>query len=172
MWSFAYFLSFFQAIEEIEGLTDTADSLIKQKTLMSQKQSQLIKKVSNLSGWWTVLNKKTYLVRWSALQINLKHTYIYELLHPKACISQPIHKIQATWCSLQYVAVFSLSIKAERAPWLEKRLVTWLWKVRWSGSLFIILSFYFLTTFDLIALGWLESWSANHFCKAHHCLLL
>ncbi|XP_068110400.1 MAX gene-associated protein [Hyperolius riggenbachi] len=39
-----------KAIEEIEGLTDTADSLIKQKTLFSQKQSQLIKKAANLSG--------------------------------------------------------------------------------------------------------------------------
>ncbi|XP_071971794.1 MAX gene-associated protein isoform X2 [Engystomops pustulosus] len=39
-----------QAIEEIEGLTDTADSLIKKKTLLSQTQTQLVKKVSNLSG--------------------------------------------------------------------------------------------------------------------------
>ncbi|XP_073494919.1 MAX gene-associated protein isoform X2 [Phyllobates terribilis] len=39
-----------QAIEEIEDLTDTADTLIKKKTLLSQTQSQLVKKVSNLSG--------------------------------------------------------------------------------------------------------------------------
>ncbi|XP_044127738.1 MAX gene-associated protein isoform X7 [Bufo gargarizans] len=39
-----------QAIEEIKDLTDTADTLIKKKTLLSQTQAQLIKKVSNLSG--------------------------------------------------------------------------------------------------------------------------
>ncbi|KAM4690514.1 MAX gene-associated protein [Rhinophrynus dorsalis] len=39
-----------QAIEEIEGLTDQADTLIRKKTLLSQKQTYLIKKVSNLSG--------------------------------------------------------------------------------------------------------------------------
>ncbi|XP_075700971.1 MAX gene-associated protein isoform X2 [Rhinoderma darwinii] len=39
-----------QAIEEIEDLTDTADTLIKKKALLSQTQTQLIKKVSNLSG--------------------------------------------------------------------------------------------------------------------------
>ncbi|KAM4663547.1 MAX gene-associated protein [Discoglossus pictus] len=39
-----------QAIEEIEGLTDQADTLIKKKTLLSQKKAFLIKKVSTLSG--------------------------------------------------------------------------------------------------------------------------
>ncbi|KAM4014030.1 MAX gene-associated protein isoform 2-T4 [Anomaloglossus baeobatrachus] len=38
-----------QAIEQIEDLTDTADTLTKKKTLLSQTQTQLIKKVSNLS---------------------------------------------------------------------------------------------------------------------------
>ncbi|XP_040189818.1 MAX gene-associated protein isoform X2 [Rana temporaria] len=61
-----------KAIEEIEGLTDTADSLIKQKTLMSQKQSQLIKKVSNLSGKpkEVVMKKLEYLyAKQSALEV-------------------------------------------------------------------------------------------------------
>ncbi|KAG8449441.1 hypothetical protein GDO86_016191 [Hymenochirus boettgeri] len=39
-----------QAIEEIEGLTDLADTLIRKKSLLSQTQNHLIKKVSNLSG--------------------------------------------------------------------------------------------------------------------------
>ncbi|KAM3918254.1 MAX gene-associated protein [Leptodactylus fuscus] len=39
-----------QAIEEIEDLTDTADTLTKKKNLLFQTQSQLIKKMSNLSG--------------------------------------------------------------------------------------------------------------------------
>ncbi|XP_018415557.1 PREDICTED: MAX gene-associated protein [Nanorana parkeri] len=52
-----------KAIEEIEGLTDAAESLIKKKALMSQKQSRLIKKVSNLSGKpkEVVLKKLEYL---------------------------------------------------------------------------------------------------------------
>ncbi|KAM9294408.1 LOW QUALITY PROTEIN: MAX gene-associated protein [Gastrophryne carolinensis] len=39
-----------KAIEEIEGLTGEADILIKQKTLLSQIQNQLIKEVSHISG--------------------------------------------------------------------------------------------------------------------------
>ncbi|XP_077120265.1 MAX gene-associated protein isoform X2 [Ranitomeya variabilis] len=39
-----------QAIDEIENLTDAADTLMKKKTLLSQTQNLLVKKVSNLSG--------------------------------------------------------------------------------------------------------------------------
>ncbi|XP_063296323.1 MAX gene-associated protein [Pelobates fuscus] len=39
-----------QAIEEIEGLTYEADTLIRKKNLLSQRQNQLIKKMTNLSG--------------------------------------------------------------------------------------------------------------------------
>ncbi|XP_073442542.1 MAX gene-associated protein isoform X2 [Dendrobates tinctorius] len=39
-----------QAIEEIKNLTDTADTLVSKKILLSHAQSVLVKKVSNLSG--------------------------------------------------------------------------------------------------------------------------
>ncbi|NXU77287.1 MGAP protein, partial [Oreotrochilus melanogaster] len=39
-----------QAYEEIQGLTDHADKLIGQKTLLTRKQDVLIRKVSTLSG--------------------------------------------------------------------------------------------------------------------------
>ncbi|XP_053553797.1 MAX gene-associated protein [Bombina bombina] len=39
-----------QAIEEIEGLTDQGDTLIKKKALLTQKRNNLIRKVSALSG--------------------------------------------------------------------------------------------------------------------------
>ncbi|XP_075049082.1 MAX gene-associated protein-like [Mixophyes fleayi] len=51
-----------QAIEEIEELTDAADTLIRSKTMLSMKQSELIKKLSNLSGWWIVVRQKNTIV--------------------------------------------------------------------------------------------------------------
>ncbi|XP_073466888.1 MAX gene-associated protein [Aquarana catesbeiana] len=77
-----------RAIEEIEGLTDTADSLIKQKTSMSQKQSQLIKKMSNLSGKpkEVVLKKLEYLyAKQSALEVESKKSAL-EGEHKKSAL--------------------------------------------------------------------------------------
>lgn len=53
---------FFQAFEEIQGLTDQADKLIGQKNLLIRKQETLIRKVSSLSGKMTFRqgSSKTY----------------------------------------------------------------------------------------------------------------
>ncbi|NWS56394.1 MGAP protein, partial [Chunga burmeisteri] len=53
-----------QAYEEIQGLTDQADKLIGQKTLLTRRQDVLIRKVSTLSGETTeevVLKKLEYI---------------------------------------------------------------------------------------------------------------
>ncbi|KAM5129344.1 MAX gene-associated protein [Mantella aurantiaca] len=81
-----------KAIEEIEDLTDAADSLIRQKTLMSQKQSQLIKKVSNLSGKpkEVVLKKLEYLyAKQKALESESKNKDLEEDLALNASVNKP-----------------------------------------------------------------------------------
>ncbi|XP_053330429.1 MAX gene-associated protein [Spea bombifrons] len=70
-----------QAIEEIEGLTDQADKLIRKKTLLSQRQNQLIKRVSNLSGrpQEVVLKKLEYIyAKQKALEVERKKQHLEE----------------------------------------------------------------------------------------------
>ncbi|XP_069807487.1 MAX gene-associated protein isoform X2 [Dendropsophus ebraccatus] len=83
-----------QAIDEVMNLTDTADTLIKKKTLLSQNQTQLIKKVSNLSGKpkEVVLKKLEYLyAKQKALETEKQKTNVEEdVALPKASMALPI----------------------------------------------------------------------------------
>lgn len=85
-----------QAIEEVEDLTDTADTLIKKKTLLSQTQSQLIKKVSNLSGKprEVVLKKLEYLyAKQKAMEAEKQKKNEEEEITPhKASMNLPLPK--------------------------------------------------------------------------------
>ncbi|KAE8587156.1 hypothetical protein XENTR_v10021880 [Xenopus tropicalis] len=86
-----------QAIEEIEGLTDLADTLIRKKTLLSQRQTHLVKKVSNLSGKpkEVVLKKLEYIVaKQKAVEAERKKKNLEEdiALHKASMINAPLPK--------------------------------------------------------------------------------
>ncbi|XP_072284789.1 MAX gene-associated protein isoform X2 [Pyxicephalus adspersus] len=86
-----------KAVEEIEGLTDAADSLIKQKTLVSQTQSQLIKKVSYLSGKpkEVVLKKLEYLyAKQNALEAEKKKNTLEEDYALISSVNNPLPAFQ------------------------------------------------------------------------------
>ncbi|XP_063803987.1 MAX gene-associated protein isoform X8 [Pseudophryne corroboree] len=85
-----------QAIEEIEGLTDSADTLIRKKTSLSQKQSKLIKKLSKLSGKpkEVVLKKLEYVyAKQKAVEAERKKLNLEEDLTPlKSSANSPSPK--------------------------------------------------------------------------------
>ncbi|XP_018086530.1 MAX gene-associated protein isoform X2 [Xenopus laevis] len=86
-----------QAIEEIEGLTDLADTLIRKKTLLSQRQNHLLKKVSNLSGKTkdVILKKLEYIyAKQKAMEAERKKKNLEEdiALHKASMINAPLQK--------------------------------------------------------------------------------
>ncbi|XP_056402642.1 MAX gene-associated protein isoform X2 [Hyla sarda] len=87
-----------QAIKETMNLADTADTLIKKKMMLSQAQTQLIRKVSNLSGKpkEVVLKKLEYLyAKQKAMEAEVQTKNLEDDVAPhKASMNVPLPRIE------------------------------------------------------------------------------